>query len=99
MRHVVAKGLPFLHILGPPLGGTGGASGSVEGTMVALLPLQEEAVGPWYHPGAQEIQPLFGEGEQGGVKMHSCLADAWNGGGSLLLQGTIPPEVRDVAVR
>lgn len=65
---------------------------------------QEEAVGPWYHPSAQEIQPLFGEhrleGDSGGwVKTHSCLADAWNGGSSLLIRGVIPPEVGEVTVR
>lgn len=61
-------------------------------------------MGPWYHPGAQEPQPLFGEHRlewpgQGWVKTHSCLADAWNGGSSLLIRGTIPPEVGHVAVR
>ena len=66
--------------------------------------LQEEAVGPWYHPGAQEIQPLFGEHRlegdgRGWVKTHVCLADAWNGGSSLLVQGVIPPEFGHVAVR
>ncbi|XP_066237532.1 cytosolic endo-beta-N-acetylglucosaminidase isoform X2 [Saccopteryx leptura] len=65
---------------------------------------QEEAVGPWYHPGAQEIQPLFGEHRldgdgRGWVKMYSCLADAWNGGSSLVIQGVIPPEVQHMAVR
>ncbi|XP_077022263.1 cytosolic endo-beta-N-acetylglucosaminidase isoform X2 [Tamandua tetradactyla] len=65
---------------------------------------QEEVVGPWYHPGAQEIQPLFGEHRLGGdsqgwVKTHCCLRDAWNGGSSLLIRGAIPPEVGDVAVR
>nr|XP_014719023.2 cytosolic endo-beta-N-acetylglucosaminidase isoform X1 [Equus asinus] len=65
---------------------------------------QEEAVGPWYHPSAQEIQPLFGEhrlegARRGWVKTHCCLADAWNGGSSLLIRGAIPREVGDVAVR
>ncbi|XP_074199939.1 cytosolic endo-beta-N-acetylglucosaminidase isoform X5 [Camelus bactrianus] len=65
---------------------------------------QEEAVGPWYHPSAQEIQPLFGEHRlegdgRGWVKTHCCLADAWNGGSSLLIRGVIPPEVGNVAVR
>ncbi|XP_005884376.1 PREDICTED: cytosolic endo-beta-N-acetylglucosaminidase [Myotis brandtii] len=65
---------------------------------------QEEAVGPWYHLGAQEPQPLFGEHRlegpgQGWVRTHSCLDDAWNGGSSLLIRGTIPPEVGHVAVR
>ncbi|XP_062936663.1 cytosolic endo-beta-N-acetylglucosaminidase isoform X2 [Cynocephalus volans] len=65
---------------------------------------QEEAVGPWYHPSAQDIQPLFGEHRLGGdgrgwVKTHCCLADAWHGGSSLLLRGLIPPELGNVAVR
>ncbi|XP_033703255.1 cytosolic endo-beta-N-acetylglucosaminidase isoform X2 [Tursiops truncatus] len=65
---------------------------------------QEEAVGPWYHLSAQEIQPLFGEHRlegdgRGWVKMHCCLEDAWNGGSSLLIRGLIPPEVGNVSVR
>ncbi|XP_028608676.1 cytosolic endo-beta-N-acetylglucosaminidase isoform X2 [Grammomys surdaster] len=65
---------------------------------------KEQAVGPWYHPSAQETQPLFGEHKlagdsQGWVKTHCCLADAWNGGSSLLLRGLIPPEVDSVTVR
>lgn len=56
-------------------------------------------MGPWYHPGAQEVQPLFGEGGRGRVDMHSCLADAWNGGSSLLLRGAIPPAATAVPVR
>lgn len=65
---------------------------------------KEQAVGPWYHPSAQETQPLFGEhklagGSRGWVKTHCCLVDAWHGGSSLLLRGLIPPEVDSVAVR
>ncbi|KAM7069064.1 cytosolic endo-beta-N-acetylglucosaminidase [Molossus nigricans] len=65
---------------------------------------QEEAVGPWYHPSAQELQPLFGEHRleengRGSVKTYSCLADAWNGGSSLLIRGLMPPEIGHVAVR
>ncbi|XP_007645419.1 cytosolic endo-beta-N-acetylglucosaminidase isoform X2 [Cricetulus griseus] len=65
---------------------------------------KEQAVGPWYHPSAQETQPLFGEHKLAGdgagwVKTQCCLADAWHGGGSLLLRGLIPPEVDNVAVR
>lgn len=61
-------------------------------------------MGPWYHPSAQDIQPLFGEhrlegGGGGWVKTHSCLEDAWHGGSSVLIRGAIPPEVGDVAVR
>lgn len=65
---------------------------------------QEQVAGPWYHPSAQETQPLFGEHRLGGagggwVKAHCCLADAWHGGSSLLLRGVIPPEAGSVAVR
>ncbi|XP_058284845.1 cytosolic endo-beta-N-acetylglucosaminidase isoform X2 [Hylobates moloch] len=65
---------------------------------------QEEAVGPWYHLSAQEIQPLFGEHRLGGdgrgwVRTHCCLEDAWHGGSSLLVRGVIPPDVGNVAVR
>ncbi|XP_023555077.1 cytosolic endo-beta-N-acetylglucosaminidase isoform X2 [Octodon degus] len=65
---------------------------------------QEQAVGPWYHLSAQETQPLFGEhklpgNSQGWVKVRCCLADSWHGGSSLLLQGVIPPEIGNVAVR
>ncbi|KAF3817186.1 hypothetical protein GH733_011586 [Mirounga leonina] len=65
---------------------------------------QEEAVGPWYHPSAQEIQPLFAEHSlegagRGWVKTCCCLADAWNGGSSLLVRGLMPPDVGHVAVR
>ncbi|XP_059003609.1 cytosolic endo-beta-N-acetylglucosaminidase isoform X2 [Mustela lutreola] len=65
---------------------------------------QEEAVGPWYHPSAQEIQPLFAEHRleedgRGWVRTSCCLADAWHGGSSLLIRGGIPPEVGPVAVR
>nr|XP_004655302.2 cytosolic endo-beta-N-acetylglucosaminidase isoform X1 [Jaculus jaculus] len=65
---------------------------------------KEQAVGPWYHPSSQEMQPLFGEHKlagdtRGWVKTHCCLADAWHGGSSLLLRGVIPPEVDGVAVR
>ncbi|XP_036853109.2 cytosolic endo-beta-N-acetylglucosaminidase isoform X2 [Manis javanica] len=65
---------------------------------------QEEAVGPWYHPSAQQLQPLFGERRltedgRGWVKTLCCLADAWNGGSSLLIRGVLPPEAGNVAVR
>lgn len=61
-------------------------------------------MGPWYHPSAQEIQPLFAEHRleedgRGWVRTSCCLADAWHGGSSLLIRGVIPPEVGPVAVR
>ncbi|XP_075418425.1 cytosolic endo-beta-N-acetylglucosaminidase [Tenrec ecaudatus] len=65
---------------------------------------QEVDAGPWYHLSAQQPQPLLGEhGQEGGgegwVKTRCCLAEAWNGGSSLLIRGAIPPEVGHVAVR
>ncbi|XP_058531266.1 cytosolic endo-beta-N-acetylglucosaminidase [Ochotona princeps] len=65
---------------------------------------QEQVEGPWYHPSAQETQPLFGEhtldrAGGGWVKTLCCLADPWHGGSSLLLRGEIPPEADRVTVR
>ncbi|XP_074081115.1 cytosolic endo-beta-N-acetylglucosaminidase isoform X2 [Macrotis lagotis] len=64
---------------------------------------QEDTIGPWYHLSAQEIQPLFGdhtlESESGWVRIHSCFMDAWNGGSSLLVRGTIPSDTEKVTVR
>lgn len=61
-------------------------------------------MGPWYHPSAQQLQPLFGEdgleeGGQGWVRVRSCLEDPWNGGSSLLIRGLLLPEAGHVAVR
>lgn len=85
------------------MGGSGGGAGG-PGTPSGGPILQEEAEGPWYHPSAQEIQPLFAEHRlegagRGWVKTHCCLADAWNGGSSLLVRGLIPREQDHVAVR
>uniref|UniRef100_A0A8C8VMF7 Cytosolic endo-beta-N-acetylglucosaminidase n=1 Tax=Pelusios castaneus TaxID=367368 RepID=A0A8C8VMF7_9SAUR len=65
---------------------------------------QEEEVGPWYNLSGQDIQPLFTDrgapGETGGWLCTRCsLQDAWNGGSCLLIQGAIPPEADQVAVR
>lgn len=106
--HILAKELPSLAPLGLPWGrGQGLRDGGslCPQTSLHFCPVpQEEAVGPWYHPSAQEIQPLFGEHRleedgRGWVKTRCCLADAWHGGSSLLIRGLIPPEVGDVAVR
>eukprot|EP00069_Balaena_mysticetus_P004019 bmy_17061T0 len=108
MPHL-GEGAAFSLVFGPHLGPVGGGLGR-DGSICPLpslhfgLFLQEEAVGPWYHLSAQEIQPLFGEHRlegdgRGWVKMHCCLADAWNGGSSLVIRGLIPPEVGNVAVR
>ncbi|KFQ91385.1 Cytosolic endo-beta-N-acetylglucosaminidase, partial [Nipponia nippon] len=59
---------------------------------------KEEETGPWYDLSAQEIQPLYPERE-GRLSTGCCLQDAWCGGSSLRVQGTIPPSEERVAVR
>ncbi|NWI54826.1 ENASE acetylglucosaminidase, partial [Calyptomena viridis] len=59
---------------------------------------KEEESGPWYDLSVQEIQPLYLE-QQGRLNTSCCLQDAWCGGSSLRLQGTIPPGEERVAVR
>ncbi|NWR25739.1 ENASE acetylglucosaminidase, partial [Emberiza fucata] len=59
---------------------------------------KDEDSGPWYDLSAQDIQPLYPE-QQGTLSTSCCLQDAWCGGSSLQLQGTIPPSEERVAVR
>ncbi|NXR15418.1 ENASE acetylglucosaminidase, partial [Semnornis frantzii] len=59
---------------------------------------KEEEAGPWYDLSAQEIQPLYPE-HKGRLSTSCCLQDAWYGGSSLRVQGTIPPGEERVAVR
>ncbi|XP_041881384.1 cytosolic endo-beta-N-acetylglucosaminidase [Corvus kubaryi] len=59
---------------------------------------KDEESGPWYDLSAQDIQPLYPE-LQGRLSTSCCLQDAWCGGSSLQLQGTIPPGEERVAVR
>ncbi|NXP49464.1 ENASE acetylglucosaminidase, partial [Heliornis fulica] len=59
---------------------------------------KEEEAGPWYDLSAQEIQPLYPEHE-GRLSTSCCLQDAWCGGSSLKVQGTIPPGEQHVAIR
>ncbi|KAI1232521.1 Cytosolic endo-beta-N-acetylglucosaminidase, partial [Lamprotornis superbus] len=59
---------------------------------------KDEESGPWYDLSAQDIQPLYPE-QQGTLSASCCLQDAWCGGSSLQLQGTIPPGEERVAVR
>ncbi|NXF13817.1 ENASE acetylglucosaminidase, partial [Smithornis capensis] len=59
---------------------------------------KEEESGPWYDLSVQEIQPLYPE-QQGRLSTGCCLQDAWCGGSSLRLQGTIPPGEERVSVR
>uniref|UniRef100_A0A8B9NXB9 Cytosolic endo-beta-N-acetylglucosaminidase n=1 Tax=Apteryx owenii TaxID=8824 RepID=A0A8B9NXB9_APTOW len=58
---------------------------------------KEEEAGPWYDLSAQEIQPLYAE-RQGGLSTSCCLGDAWRGGSSLRVQGTIPAGEERVAL-
>lgn len=60
--------------------------------------MQEEEAGPWYDLSAQEIQPLYMEHE-GRLSTSCCLQDAWCGGSSLRLQGTIFPGEERMAIR
>ncbi|XP_061866655.1 cytosolic endo-beta-N-acetylglucosaminidase isoform X2 [Colius striatus] len=59
---------------------------------------KEEETGPWYDLSVQEIQPLYPELE-GRLSTSCCLQDAWCGGSSLRVQGTIPPGEEHVAIR
>lgn len=59
---------------------------------------KEEEPGPWYNLSAQEIQPLYMESE-GQLLTSCCLQDAWCGGSSLRVQGTIPAGEERVAIR
>ncbi|NXB00345.1 ENASE acetylglucosaminidase, partial [Cnemophilus loriae] len=59
---------------------------------------KDEESGPWYDLSAQDIQPLYPE-DQGKLSTICCLQDAWCGGSSLQLQGTIPPGEERMAVR
>nr|XP_021151333.1 cytosolic endo-beta-N-acetylglucosaminidase [Columba livia] len=59
---------------------------------------KEEEAGPWYDLSAQEIQPLYPECE-GKLSTSCCLQDAWSGGSSLRVQGTIPAGEERVAIR
>ncbi|KAF1609435.1 UNVERIFIED_CONTAM: Cytosolic endo-beta-N-acetylglucosaminidase, partial [Eudyptes robustus] len=73
-----------------------GAPGSPPGPAHPVL--QEEEAGSWYDLSAQDIQPLYPERE-GRLSTSCCLQDAWCGGSSLRVQGTIPPGEERVAVR
>ncbi|NWQ63743.1 ENASE acetylglucosaminidase, partial [Neopipo cinnamomea] len=64
----------------------------------SFLDGKDEESGPWYDLSMQEIQPLYPE-HQGRLSTSCCLQDAWCGGSSLQLQGTIPPGEERVAVR
>ncbi|XP_074967281.1 cytosolic endo-beta-N-acetylglucosaminidase [Phalacrocorax aristotelis] len=59
---------------------------------------KEEEAGPWYDLSAQEIQPLYLE-QESKLSISCCLQDAWYGGSSLRVQGTIPPNEEHVAIR
>lgn len=82
-----------------------GRIGSVRGVPAPDSPpgpahpvVQEEEAGPWYDLSVQEIQPLYPEHE-GRLSTSCCLQDAWCGGSSLRVQGTIGPGEEHEAVR
>ncbi|XP_053562311.1 cytosolic endo-beta-N-acetylglucosaminidase [Bombina bombina] len=63
-----------------------------------------EDIGPWCNLSAQELQPIFSEvslAEDGGghVRTRICPQDAWHGGNSLLIDGTLPAGMDGVTVR
>lgn len=63
---------------------------------------QERRMGPWYHLSAQEVQPVYAEfwmPNGGRLRTRCCLQDAWCGGSSLLLEGTIPSNEDHVTAR
>ncbi|XP_032994924.1 cytosolic endo-beta-N-acetylglucosaminidase isoform X1 [Lacerta agilis] len=63
---------------------------------------QESRTEPWYNLSAQEVQPLYAERRMphgGWLRTRCCLQDAWCGGSSLLLEGTIPPNADHVTAR
>ncbi|XP_030064480.1 cytosolic endo-beta-N-acetylglucosaminidase [Microcaecilia unicolor] len=65
---------------------------------------KEEDVGSWCNLNVQETQPLFVDhtqdaGTGGWVRSQICPKDAWHGGSSLLVQGTIPSDAKAVSVR
>lgn len=58
-----------------------------------LFVWQRETESSWFNLAAQEIQPLYQNQEVDGqvrLRSSSCSQDVWNGGSSLLLEGTIP---------
>ncbi|KAM3909984.1 cytosolic endo-beta-N-acetylglucosaminidase isoform 1-T2 [Leptodactylus fuscus] len=64
---------------------------------------QAEDVGPWLNLSAQELQPIFsqvalGEGASY-VKSRICPQDAWHGGNSLLIEGTLSADTNAVSLR
>nr|XP_016846755.1 PREDICTED: cytosolic endo-beta-N-acetylglucosaminidase isoform X4 [Anolis carolinensis] len=63
---------------------------------------QERRTEPWYNLSAQEIQPIYTNQTMPNgawLRTRCCLQDAWSGGSSLLLEGTIPSDVYHVTAR
>ncbi|KAE8575778.1 hypothetical protein XENTR_v10003938 [Xenopus tropicalis] len=63
-----------------------------------------EDSGPWFNLSAQEVQPIFSEiqpkaGEGGRVKSLICQEDAWHGGGSLVIEASLPSGIEGVTIR
>ncbi|XP_062448072.1 cytosolic endo-beta-N-acetylglucosaminidase [Rhea pennata] len=59
---------------------------------------EREEAGPWFDLSAQDIQPLYAE-RRGRLSTGCCLGDAWRGGSSLRVQGTIAAGEDRAAVR
>nr|XP_033816155.1 cytosolic endo-beta-N-acetylglucosaminidase [Geotrypetes seraphini] len=65
---------------------------------------KEEDMESWCNLIAQELQPLFvnhtqDAGAGGWVRTQICPKDAWHGGSSLLVEGSIPSDAKAVTIR
>ncbi|XP_044153740.1 cytosolic endo-beta-N-acetylglucosaminidase isoform X1 [Bufo gargarizans] len=64
---------------------------------------QAEEIGPWFNLSAQELQPIFSDVavDEGAsyVRSRICPQDAWHGGNSLLIEGTLSGETNAVSLR
>lgn len=64
---------------------------------------QAEDLGPWFNLSAQELQPIFSEVaiDEGVsyVRCRICPEDAWHGGNSLIIEGTLSASTKGVSLR
>ncbi|KAM4691870.1 cytosolic endo-beta-N-acetylglucosaminidase [Rhinophrynus dorsalis] len=61
-------------------------------------------VGPWCNLSAQELQPIFSqvsaiEGKGSWARSRICQEDAWHGGSSLLIEGSLSSDTNGVTMR
>ncbi|XP_069807661.1 cytosolic endo-beta-N-acetylglucosaminidase [Dendropsophus ebraccatus] len=64
---------------------------------------QAEDIGPWFNLSAQELQPIFSEvavNESASyVRSRICPKDAWLGGNSILIEGTLSSDTKGVSLK